>query len=365
MKKNEKDVKKEKTLSVEEAIKMLDGQFGKGTIIKLDKREEVKLDVIPTGALSLDLALGVMGIPKGRITEIFGGESSGKSTLCMSIAKNAQLNGDLVCYIDLENAFDTKYAKQIGLDISSDKLLISQPNSGDEALTILEKFIETKKFGLIIIDSVAAMAYDEEFKGEITDNHMGIAARKMSQALRMLTAKINKANVAVIFINQIRDKIGVMGFGDPTTTPGGRALKFYSSIRIKISRITSVKNKDDVAIGNHVKAKIVKNKCAVPFLEGEFDIIFGRGIKRISAIIEVAIDVEVITKVGNTFMFEDKELCVGRNNIAKVLIDNKEMLAKIERLSIDKYLNNINDMTEVENVEEKEEIDEAEEKINF
>jgi len=303
-----------------------------------------------------------MGIPKGRIIEIFGGESSGKSTLCMSIAKNAQTQGDLVCYIDLENAFDTKYAKQIGLDVSSDKLLISQPNSGDEALTILEKFIETKKFGLIIIDSVAAMAYDEEFAGEITDNHMGIAARKMSQALRMLTAKINKANVAVIFINQVRDKIGTMGFGDPTTTPGGRALKFYSSIRIKISRIASVKNKDDIAIGNHVKAKVVKNKCAVPFLDAEFDIIFGRGIKRISAIVEVALGVDVITKEGSTFYFEDKKLCVGQGNIAKILIEDKEMLSKIEKLSIEKYLNNINDMTEVENVEEKEE---EQEKIEF
>jgi recombination protein RecA len=280
----------------------------------------------------------------------------------MSIAKNAQTQGDLVCYIDLENAFDTKYAKQIGLDVSSDKLLISQPNSGDEALTILEKFIETKKFGLIIIDSVAAMAYDEEFAGEITDNHMGIAARKMSQALRMLTAKINKANVAVIFINQVRDKIGTMGFGDPTTTPGGRALKFYSSIRIKISRIASVKNKDDIAIGNHVKAKVVKNKCAVPFLDAEFDIIFGRGIKRISAIVEVALGVDVITKEGSTFYFEDKKLCVGQGNIAKILIEDKEMLSKIEKLSIEKYLNNINDMTEVENVEEKEE---EQEKIEF
>jgi recombination protein RecA len=365
MKKNENEEKKTKdTPSVEQAIAELDKMFGKGTIIKLDEKVDIKVDVIPTGALSLDLALGVMGIPKGRITEIFGGESSGKSTLCMSIAKNAQAQGDLVCYIDLENAFDTKYAKQIGLDVSSSKLLISQPNSGDEALTILEKFIETKKFGLIVIDSVAAMAYDEEFKGEITDNHMGIAARKMSQALRMLTAKINKANVAVVFINQVRDKIGTMGFGDPTTTPGGRALKFYSSIRIKISRVASIKNSEEIAIGNHVKAKIVKNKCAVPFLEGEFDIIFGRGIRRVSAVVEVAINMDIITKDGSSYYFEDKKLCVGVANIAKKLIEDKEMLAKIEKLSITKYLNKINDMTEADNVNEEEK--EAElEKVEF
>jgi len=301
---------KEKALEV--AVSQIEKQFGQGAIMRLGKdASKVAVPVIPTGALSLDMGLGVGGLPRGRIIEIFGPEGSGKTTLALSVVANAQKNG-VAAYIDAEHAVDPAYAKRLGVDL--DKLLISQPDSGEDALNITEVLVRSNAIDVIVIDSVAALVPKAEIEGEIGDSHMGLQARLMSQALRKLTSAIARSKTCVIFINQIREKIGVM-FGNPETTPGGLALKFYSSVRLDIRRINVIKDPQNLAIGNRVKVKVVKNKVAAPFAVCEFDILYNEGISKEGSIIDLAIEQNVIEKKGAWFSFGEKRLGQGRESV--------------------------------------------------
>lgn len=306
--------------------------YGAGTIMKLSDAPIINVDTIPTGALSLDFALGCGGVPKGRIIEIFGGESSGKSTLCLSIAKNCQKQGGRVVYIDAENGLDITYAAALGVDVEA--LSVVQPDYGEQALDITERIVKSNTTDLIIIDSLAALVAKEELDGEILDQKMAPQARMMSKALRRLVGIIGKTRTAVIFINQLRDAIGTYSPNKnykPTSTPGGRALKFYASVRIEIKVREPIEGSDGSRVGNVVRAKCVKNKCGIPFKEAFFEIIFGKGIKRISAIFDAAETVGAIEKVGNKYIFEGIKLGVGRDAAFKYLKDNKELLATVEK----------------------------------
>jgi len=313
--------------ALELALSQIEKQFGKGSIMKLDKSMKKSVPAIPTGAISLDLALGIGGVPRGRVIEIFGPESSGKTTLTLSIIAQAQKRGGVAAFIDAENAFDSTYAGKLGVNL--DDLLISQPDDGEQALEIVETLVRSNAIDVIVIDSVAALVPRAEIEGTMGQPHMGLQARLMSQALRKLSGAINKSKTCVIFINQIRMKIGIM-FGNPETTPGGRALKFYSSVRLDIRRKDYLKS-GDVVVGSHVKAKVVKNKVAPPFRSAEFDIIYSEGISREGSLLDVALTYEILKKQGAWFSYEEMKIGQGRESARTFLKENPKITAEIEK----------------------------------
>jgi recombination protein RecA len=317
----------EQNPAIELALKQIDKLFGKGAVVLLGDKEIEQIETISTGSFGLDLALGVGGVPRGRIIEIYGPESSGKTTLTLHIAAEAQKNGGNVLFIDAEHALDTQYASNIGVDI--DKMYLSQPDNGEQALEIAETMASSGGFDLIIIDSVAALTPKAEIDGEMGDTHVGLQARLMSQALRKLTSLVHKTNTTIIFINQIRMKIGTMGYGSPETTTGGNALKFYSSLRLDIRRIATLKQGEE-SIGNRAKVKVVKNKVAPPFKIAEFDIIFGKGISKIGEMIDYGIKHDIIDKSGSWFSYGDKRLGQGKEKVRLFLEENPEIMAEIE-----------------------------------
>lgn len=319
-----------KKKALENAISQIEKQFGEGSIMTLGKHSSIKeISVIKTGAITLDLALGIGGVPRGRIVELYGPESSGKSTLATHIVASVQKNGGLAAYIDAEHALDPGYAAKIGVNL--DELMISQPDCGEDALNIAEMLARSNAVDLIVIDSVAALVPKSELEGEIGDSHMGLQARMMSQALRKLTSTLSKSNTCAIFINQIREKIGVM-FGNPETTTGGRALKFYASIRMDIRRIGGIKGNDNIDIGNRVKVKVVKNKMAPPFQVAEFDIIFNEGISRSGSLLDLGVDWGIVEKKGTWFSFNGTRLGQGRDAARDELKKNPKLLEEIEKL---------------------------------
>lgn len=326
-------IAEEKLRAVSLAIDQIEKQFGKGSIMRLSDKNIVQVDAISTGCLSLDAAIGIGGVPRGRITEIFGPESSGKTTVCLQIIAEAQKNGGLAAFIDTEHALDVNYAQKIGVDLSS--LLLSQPEFGEQALEIVETLARSNAIDVIVIDSVAALTPRVEIEGEMGDPQMGVQARLMSQAMRKLNAVIAKSNTCVVFTNQLRSKLGVM-FGNPETTTGGNALKFYASVRIDIRRKDIIKDGQEI-IGNRVRAKIVKNKVAPPFKEVEFDILYNEGISKINDIIELAINFELVSKAGSWFTFNNERI-QGREGLKKYLLDNPELLKNLE-LKIRELLN--------------------------
>jgi len=319
----EKDAKLK---ALEITLGKLEKSYGKGVVMKLGDKVEEKVDSIPSGSMGLDLALGVGGYPRGRVVEIYGPESSGKTTLTIHAIAEAQKQGGVAAFIDAEHAFDSVYASALGVDI--DNLYISQPDNGEQALEIADHLISSGAIDLVVIDSVAALTPKSEIEGEMGDSKMGLHARLMSQALRKLTATISKTNCTVIFINQIRMKIGVM-FGNPETTTGGNALKFYSSIRLDIRRIGSIKDADGV-IGNRTRVKVVKNKVAPPFRMSEFDIMFGKGISRSGEVLDIAVEQNIINKSGSWFSYNDTKLGQGRDAVKQMLEDNSELSEEIE-----------------------------------
>lgn len=324
--------KEQRLKALDLALAQIEKQFGKGSIMRMDSKVIVDIPVISTGALGLDAALGVWGIPRGRVVEVYGPESSGKTTLTLSIIKQLQLAGGVAAFIDAEHAFDASYASRLGVKL--DDLLVSQPDTGEQALEIAETLVRSNAVDLIVIDSVAALTPRAEIEGEMGDSHMGLQARLMSQALRKLTAAINKSKSCVVFINQIRMKIGVM-FGSPETTTGGRALKFYASVRIELRKVESIKVGEDI-IGNRVKAKVVKNKVAPPFRESEFEIYFDEGISRASDILDLGIANDVVQKSGAWLSYEGEKIGQGRETARKFLKENPKILAKIEKQIIEK-----------------------------
>ncbi|MBJ12070.1 MAG: recombinase RecA [Candidatus Marinimicrobia bacterium] len=320
------DKKREKALEL--AITQIDRQFGKGSIMRLGESNFSQMDnVISTGCLSLDVALGVGGVPKGRIIEIYGPESSGKTTLALHIVAEAQKAGGYAAYIDAEHAVDPEYSKNLGVNVED--LLISQPDSGEQALEICETLVRSSALDVIVIDSVAALVPKAELDGEMGDTHVGLQARLMSQALRKLTGTVSRSKATVIFINQIREKIGIM-FGNPETTPGGRALKFYSSVRMEIRRITTLKDGTE-SVGSKVRVKVIKNKVAPPFKQTEFDIMYGKGISRIGDILDLAVAGNIVEKMGAWFSYEDLKIGQGRENVKQYLENNPDTLESITK----------------------------------
>jgi recombination protein RecA len=321
-----KEVNAEKLKALQLTMEKLDKTYGKGAVMKLGDSAVEKVDVIPTGSIALDLALGVEGYPKGRVIEIYGPESSGKTTLAIHAIAEVQKQGGIAAFIDAEHAFDQFYAKKLGVDI--DNLLISQPDNGEQALEIADNLIRSGAIDLIVIDSVAALTPKAEIEGEMGDSQMGLQARLMSKALRKLTASINKAGTCCIFINQLRDKIGVM-FGNPETTTGGNALKFYASIRVDIRKSTQIKEGDE-AMGNRVKVKIVKNKVAPPFKKAEFDIMYGEGISKVGEVIDLGVELNILKKSGSWFSYGETRLGQGRDSVKQIISDNPELMEELE-----------------------------------
>jgi len=319
--------KDEKKKALDLAMTQIDRQFGKGSIMWMGDNKAVPMDVISTGSISLDAALGVGGIPRGRVVEIFGPESSGKTTLALHVVAEAQKKGGLAAFIDAEHALDANYSKLLGVD--TDNLLISQPDTGEQALEITETLVRSGALDVVVIDSVAALVPRAEIEGEMGDAQMGLQARLMSQAMRKLTAAISKSHTSVVFINQIREKIGVM-FGSPETTTGGRALKFYASVRLDIRRTASIKEGENV-IGNRTKVKVVKNKVAPPFREAEFDIIYGEGISKLGDLLDLAVNAKIIDKSGTWFSYGEERLGQGRENVKRYLQQNPELTNTIEK----------------------------------
>ncbi|HEX2777887.1 MAG TPA: recombinase RecA [Gemmatimonadaceae bacterium] len=316
---------KKKALNL--AIAQIEKSCGKGSIMKMGKdAEKIRVEFIPTGAINLDAAIGVGGIPRGRITEIYGPESSGKTTLCLHVVANAQRAGGVAAYIDAEHALDTEYARKLGVDV--DNLLISQPDTGEQALEICEILVRSGAVDIVVIDSVAALVPKAEIEGDMGDSHVGLQARLMSQALRKLTGAIARSKTSVIFINQLREKIGVM-FGNPETTTGGKALKFYASVRLDIRRIGPVKEKEDV-IGSHVRVKVVKNKVAPPFKQAEFDIMYAEGISHTSLLVDIGAEAGIIEKSGAWYSFNGQKIGQGRENAKMYLKDNPAIMAEVE-----------------------------------
>jgi recombination protein RecA len=308
------------------ALSQIEKQFGKGSIMRMGETAHMAIEAIPTGALSLDLALGIGGLPRGRIVEIYGPESSGKSTLAMHVVAEAQRNGGICAYIDAEHAMDPIYAKAIGVNV--DDLLISQPDTGEQALEISDMLIRSGALDVLVIDSVAALTPRAELDGEMGDTHVGLQARLMSQALRKLTGTLSKSRTIAVFINQLREKVGVI-YGSPEVTPGGRALKFYASIRIDIRRIEQIKDGAEI-VGNRTRAKVVKNKCGAPFKQAEFDIMYGKGISREGSLLDVAVDLGFVKKSGAWFTYEGEQLGQGRENVKQFLIENPQLMAEID-----------------------------------
>jgi recombination protein RecA len=326
------DIRKEKLKSLETTLGKIEKDFGKGAIMKLGDHAVVTVGAIPSGSLALDIALGVGGYPRGRVVEIFGPESSGKTTLAIHAIAQAQKAGGIAAFIDAEHAFDSTYAQKLGVDIEN--LLISQPDNGEQALEITDHLIRSGAIDIIVIDSVAALTPKAEIEGEMGDSRMGLQARLMSQALRKLTATISKTNTCCVFINQLREKIGVM-FGNPETTTGGNALKFYASVRLDIRKINQIKEGEEV-FGNRTKVKIVKNKLAPPFRKAEFDILYGEGISRIGEIIDMATELEIVKKSGSWFSYGETRLGQGRDAVKQLLADNPELSEEIEKKIIEK-----------------------------
>lgn len=318
---------KEKQKAIELALKQVDKAFGKGALIRLGDKQTEKIDSISTGSLGLDLALGIGGIPRWRIVEVYGPESSGKTTLSLQITAECQKQGGICAFIDAEHALDVYYAKKLGVDVEN--LYVSQPDYGEQALEILETLTRSGGIDLIVVDSVAALTPKAEIDGNMGDAHVGLQARLMSQALRKITGTLHRMNTTVIFINQIRMKIGTIGYGNPETTTGGNALKFYSSVRIDVRRIASLKQNEQ-AIGNRVRAKVVKNKVAPPFREAEFDIMFGEGISRLGEIIDYGVKLDIIDKSGAWFSYKDKKMAQGKENSKIFLKENPKIADEIE-----------------------------------
>ncbi len=315
----------ERDKALDMALSQIDKHFGKGSVMRMGEAGHMEIESIPTGALALDIALGVGGLPRGRIVEIFGPESSGKSTLAMHVVAEAQRTGGIAAYIDAEHAMDPVYARAIGVNV--DDLLISQPDTGEQALEITDMLIRSGALDVVVIDSVAALTPRAEIEGEMGDTHVGLQARLMSQALRKLTGTLNKTNTICIFINQLREKIGIM-YGSPETTPGGRALKFYSSVRLDIRRIEAIKDGVEV-VGNRTRVKVVKNKCASPFKMCEFDIGYGKGISREGSLLDVGVDLGLVKKSGAWYTYEGEQLGQGRENAKVFLIENPEIMVEI------------------------------------
>lgn len=316
----------EKKKALEAAIQHIEKQYGKGAVMKLGQAADYNVDAIPTGSMTLDMALGIGGVPRGRIVEIFGPESSGKTTVALQIVAEAQKLGGEVAFVDVEHALDPVYARALGVDI--DNMLVSQPDSGEQALEIAEALVRSGALDVIVLDSVAAMVTKAEIDGEMGDTHVGQLARLMSQAMRKLTSVISKSNCVAIFINQIREKIGVI-YGNPETTPGGRALKFYSSVRIDVRKGEAIKNGSEI-IGNRTKCKVVKNKVSPPFKECEFDLLFGQGVSRTGEVVDLAVDLDIIHKSGAWFSYNDAKVGQGRENTKNWLKENPEIMKEIE-----------------------------------
>jgi len=326
MSKTENLEKTEKFKALKLTMDKIDKDFGKGSVMMMSDKGIVEQEVISTGSIGLDMALGIGGLPKGRVIEIYGPESSGKTTLAIHVIAEAQKKGGMCAFIDAEHAFDSVYAQKLGVDI--DNLLISQPDYGEQALEIADRLILSGALDVVVIDSVAALVPKSELEGEMGDSKMGLQARLMSQALRKLTATIHKTNSCCIFINQLREKIGVM-FGNPETTTGGNALKFYASVRLDIRRMAQIKDGDD-SIGNHVKVKVVKNKVAPPFRLAEFDIIYGEGISKVGEIIDMGVELGIVQKSGSWFSYNNDKLGQGRESVKQLMLDNPEMANEIE-----------------------------------
>ena len=320
------DPKNEKLKAVDGALQQIERQFGKGSIMRLGAREIVPMEFIPTGSLAVDWAIGIGGFPRGRVVEIFGPESSGKTTLALSVVGQAQKKGGIAAFIDAEHALDAEYARKLGVDI--DNLLVSQPDSGEQALEIAEMLVRSNGVDIIVVDSVAALVPKAELEGEMGDSHVGLQARLMSQALRKLTAIVAKSNTTMVFINQIREKIGVM-FGNPETTTGGRALKFYSSVRIDIRRIAAIKD-GEVVTGSRAKVKVVKNKVAAPFRQAEFDIDYGEGISRSGELIDMGVENKLVQKSGAWYNYGDIRLGQGRENAKQFVRENADLAEELE-----------------------------------
>ena len=316
----------EKLKALKLTMDKIDKDFGKGSVMMMNEKTDMAIEVISTGSIGLDSALGIGGLPKGRVIEIYGPESSGKTTLAIHVIAEAQKKGGMCAFIDAEHAFDSVYAQRLGVDI--DNLLISQPDYGEQALEIADRLILSGALDVVVIDSVAALVPKGELEGEMGDSKMGLQARLMSQALRKLTATIHKTNTVCIFINQLREKIGVM-FGNPETTTGGNALKFYASVRLDIRRMTQIKDGDE-AVGNHVKVKVVKNKVAPPFRQVEFDIIYGLGISKAGEIIDMGVELGIVQKSGSWFSYDSNKLVQGRDAVKQLLLDNPDLANEIE-----------------------------------
>ena len=323
----------EKKKALEVAMGQIEKQFGKGSVMKLGEYKAMEVEAIPTGALTLDVALGIGGIPKGRIIEIFGPESSGKTTLALHAVAESQKMGGTAAFIDAEHALDPVYAKKLGVDI--DNLIVSQPDTGEQALEIAEALVRSGAIDIIVVDSVAALVPKAEIDGDMGDTHVALQARLMSQALRKLAGVLNKSKTAIIFINQLREKVGIM-FGNPETTPGGRALKFYSSVRLDIRRIENIKQDGEV-IGNRTRVKVVKNKVAPPFREAEFDILYGEGISKEGSILDLAVNLDIIEKSGAWFSYKGEKVGQGRENVKKYLKENPKVLVEVEQKIRDNY----------------------------
>ncbi len=320
-------VNEERKKALEAAMAQIEKQFGKGSVMKLGEVSAMNVEAIPTGSLSLDIALGIGGVPRGRVVEIFGPESSGKTTVALHVIAEAQKMGGEAAFIDAEHALDPVYAKKLGVNI--DNLIVSQPDTGEQALEICEALVRSGAVDVVVVDSVAALVPKAEIDGEMGDAFVGLQARLMSQALRKLTGVINKSKTTVIFINQLREKVGIM-FGNPETTPGGRALKFYSSVRLDVRKVETLKRADQV-IGNRTKVKVVKNKVAPPFREAEFDIMYGEGISKEGNILDIASNLDIINKSGAWFSYEGQRLAQGRDNAKQYLKDNPKLMEEIEK----------------------------------
>ena len=342
----------EKMKALEAALGQIEKQFGKGSVMKLGDFQAMNVEAIPTGALSLDIALGIGGIPRGRIVEVYGPESSGKTTLALHMIAEAQKLGGEAAFIDAEHALDPVYAKHLGVDI--DNLIVSQPDTGEQALEIAEALVRSGALDVIVIDSVAALVPKAEIDGDMGDSHIGLQARLMSQALRKLAGAINKSKCVIVFINQLREKVGVM-FGNPETTAGGRALKYYASVRLDIRKVENIKQDGEV-VGNRARVKVVKNKVAPPFREAEFDIVYGKGISKEGNILDIAVNLDIIEKSGSWFAYNGERIGQGRENVKKYLADNPEIMKEVE----EKIRANFNEAFEKSLGEETEEQDDEE-----
>ena len=344
----------EKRKALDAAMSQIEKQFGKGSVMKLGDFKETSVDAISTGALNLDIALGIGGIPRGRIIEIYGPESSGKTTLALHAVAEAQKTGGEAAFIDAEHALDPAYAKKIGVDI--DNLIVSQPDTGEQALEIAEALIRSGAIDIVVVDSVAALVPKAEIDGDMGDAHVGLQARLMSQALRKLAGTINKTNATIIFINQLREKVGVM-FGNPETTAGGRALKYYASVRMDIRRVEAIKQDGEV-VGNRTRVKVVKNKVAPPFREAEFDIVYGKGISKEGSVLDLAVTLDIIEKAGSWFSYNGEKIGQGRENVKKLLAEDPKFMAEIEKKVRDNFNKAFeNALTDESNVDEEQEIE--------